>query len=133
AGTELDFHNGATFLSVVAFLSADTVLIDQPGLRQRLFERVQLRFYVRQRNVDDWRHGFVIVREIVPRTVAPVFTHAFPGEPFLALSMRHDLVDRDGQIAVEYGWRQSGKWEAVSITAVGDAQAVSVGSQEDLI
>jgi uncharacterized protein YqjF (DUF2071 family) len=131
AGTELELLNGATFLSVVGFLSADSVLIDQPPLRQRLFERVQLRFYVRQRNLDDWRRGVVIVREIVPRAVAPVLTHIFPGHPLLALSMRHDLVDRDGQVAVEYAWRHAGKWQQLSLTAGVEAQSVPVGSDED--
>jgi hypothetical protein len=133
AGTELDFNNGATFLSVVGFLSADTVLIGQPPIRQRLFERVQLSFYVRKRNVDDWRRGVVVVREIVPRTVAPVLAHIFVGEPLLALSMRHDLVDRGARIAVDYAWRRTSKWEGLSITAEGEVQPIAAGSDEDFI
>ena len=44
-GTELDFYGAETFISVVAFLCADTVLVDQPVLQQRLLEHAELRFY----------------------------------------------------------------------------------------
>ena len=47
--------------------------------------------------------------------------------------MRHDLVDRDNAIAVEYGWRGRRKWESISVTAAGPAQPVAVGSHEDFI
>ena len=130
-GTELDLLDGVTFLSVVSFLSGDTVLINQPPLRQRLFECVQLRFHVRQRNLDDWRRGVAIVREIVPGAIAPVFAHAFPGHPLLSLSMRHHLVDQDGEVTAEYGWRPAGKWENLSLVASGDARPVPVGSTDD--
>ena len=130
-GTELDFLDGVNFLSVVGFLSGDTVLIDQPPLRQRLFECVQLRFHMRQRNLDDWRRGIVIVREIVPRAVAPVLTHVFPGQPLVALGMRHDLVDEEGEVITEYGWRHAGKWESLSVRATGEPRPVPAASQED--
>jgi uncharacterized protein YqjF (DUF2071 family) len=130
-GTELDLLSGVSFLSVVSFLSGDTVLIDQPPLRQRLFECVQLRFHVRQRNLDDWRRGVVIVREIVPRVVAPVLTHVFPGHPLLALGMRHYLIDQDGEVTCEYAWRDAGKWESLSLQARGDPRPVPAGSAED--
>jgi hypothetical protein len=132
-GTELDFDEGATFLSVVAYLSADTVLIDQPLPRQRLFERVDLRFYVRRRNVDDWRRGVVLVRSIVPRAVAPILAHTFPGEPLSALTMRHDLTDGDASVSAAYGWRQGTKWESIFLTATGEPQPVTPGSHEDFV
>ena len=53
-GTELDFHEGQTFLSIVGFLFLDTRLLGLPIPRHRDFEEVNLRFYVRRRNVDDW-------------------------------------------------------------------------------
>ena len=62
-GTELDFHGGRTFLSIVGFLFLDTRVLGLPIPRHRDFEEVNLRFYVRRKNVDDWRRGVAFVRE----------------------------------------------------------------------
>src|SRR5712692_93990 len=66
-GTELDFENGETFLSVVGFLFLDTRLLGLPIPLHRDFEEVNLRFYVRKKSADTWRRGVVFVRELVPR------------------------------------------------------------------
>ena len=66
-GTEIDFHEGETFLSVVGFLFLDTRLLGLPVPLHRDFEEVNLRFYVRRKSADTWRRGVVFVRELVPR------------------------------------------------------------------
>jgi uncharacterized protein YqjF (DUF2071 family) len=48
AGTELDFFQGETYLSVVGFLFYHTVVCRLPIPRHRNFEEVNLRFYVRK-------------------------------------------------------------------------------------
>lgn len=65
-GTEIDFENGETFLSVVGFLFLDTRLLGLPIPLHRDFEEVNLRFYVRRKSADTWRRGVVFVRELVP-------------------------------------------------------------------
>ena len=47
-GTEIDYENGETFLSVVGFLFLDTRLLGLPIPLHRDFEEVNLRFYVRK-------------------------------------------------------------------------------------
>ena len=52
SGTEIDFENGETFLSVVGFLFLDTRLLGLPIPLHRDFEEVNLRFYVRKKSAD---------------------------------------------------------------------------------
>ena len=66
-GTEIDFENDETFLSVVGFLFLDTRLLGLPIPLHRDFEEVNLRFYVRRKSADTWRRGVVFIRELVPR------------------------------------------------------------------
>ena len=66
-GTEIDFENGETFLSVVGFLFLDTRLLGLPNPLHRDFEEVNLRFYVKRKSADTWRRGVVFIRELVPR------------------------------------------------------------------
>src|SRR5438105_15371271 len=63
-GTELDFENSETFLSVVGFLFLDTRLLGLPIPLHRDFGEVNLRFYVRKKSADTWRRGVVFVREV---------------------------------------------------------------------
>src|SRR6476646_6081252 len=104
-GTELDYHEGQTFLSVVGFLFLDTVVFGLPIPRYRDFEEVNLRFYVRQKNIDDGRRGVVFVRELVPRQAIAIIARVFYGEPYSAVPMRHVLEHKDGRVVAEYQWR----------------------------
>jgi uncharacterized protein len=90
-GTELDFEEAETFISVVGLLFLDTRLLGLPIPRHRDFEEVNLRFYVRRKSGDTWRRGVVFVRELVPRRAVALVARAFYGERYLALPMKHEI------------------------------------------
>src|SRR5436309_5347162 len=113
-GTEIDFENGETFLSVVGFLFLDTRLLGLPIPLHRDFEEVNLRFYVRKKSADTWRRGVVFVRELVPRRAIAIVARAFYGEPYTALPMRHTIVDDGARVSAVYSWRRGTKWESLS-------------------
>ncbi len=118
-GTEIDFENGETFLSVVGFLFLDTRLLSLPIPLHRDFEEVNLRFYVRKKSADTWRRGVVFVRELVPRRAIALVAHAFYGENYLALSMKHQIDHVDPKLKVEYSWRRGRKWESLTMSTTG--------------
>ncbi len=132
-GTELDFHQGHTFASVVGFLFLDTRVMGLPIPLHRNFEEVNLRFYVRRKSSNGWRRGVAFVRELVPRSAIAIVARTFYGEPYAALPMRHDIVHRDGEVTVEYGWRRTMTWESLRMTATGEPQNVSAGTHEEFI
>ncbi len=82
-GTELDYENSETFVSVVGFLFLDTRLLGLPIPLHRDFEELNLRFYVRKKSADTWRRGVVFVRELVPRRAIALVARAFYGERYL--------------------------------------------------
>ena len=132
-GTELDYENGETFLSVVGFLFLNTRLLGLPIPMHRDFEEVNLRFYVRKKSADTWRRGVVFVREFVPRRAISMIARAFYGEPYSALPMKHDIEDRDGRVRVEYSWRRGRKWESLKMEASGAPQNIPAGSHAEFI
>lgn len=132
-GTELDFHEGRTFLSVVGFLFLDTRVLGWPIPLHRHFEEVNLRFYVHRKNVDDWRRGVAFIRELVPRRAIAVVARTFYGEPYSALPMRHSLEHQDGRVLAEYQWRRGKRWETLAMTATGEPQDSAQGSHEEFI
>jgi uncharacterized protein YqjF (DUF2071 family) len=132
-GTELDFHEGRTFLSVVGFLFLDTRVLGLPIPLHRDFEEVNLRFYVRRKNGDEWRRGVAFIRELVPRQAIALVARTFYGEPYSALPMRHSLEHKDGRVLAEYQWRRRKRWETLAMTALGEPQDSALGSHEEFI
>ncbi len=133
AGTELDFFNGETYVSVVGFLFYHTVVLGLPIPRHRNFEEVNLRFYVRKKSADTWRRGVVFIRELVPKIAIAVTARVFYGEPYLALSMRSEVEEKDGIVSAKYEWRRGTKWERLAMTAHGEAQNIPQASHEEFI
>src|SRR5688500_20378255 len=101
--TELDFHDGQTFLSVVGFLFLDTRVLGVPIPLHRDFEEVNLRFYVRRRGPEGWRRGVVFVKEIVPRPAIATVARVLYNEPYVALPMRHSVEIGDRKSVVGTG------------------------------
>jgi uncharacterized protein len=132
-GTEIDFENGETFLSVVGFLFLDTRLLGLPIPLHRDFEEVNLRFYVRKKSADTWRRGVVFVREMVPRRAIATIARTFYGEPYVAVPMKHDIYHADSKLSVEYSWRRGTKWESLKMSASGEAQTIPAGSHAEFI
>src|ERR1043166_4514421 len=108
-GTEIDYENGETFISVVGLLFLGTRLRGLPIPRHRDFEEVNLRFYVRKKSADTWRRGVVFIREMVPRYAVAVVARACYGENYFAVPMRHEIEHVDLTLDVEYSWRRGTK------------------------
>ena len=132
-GTEIDFENGETFLSVVGFLFLDTRLLGLPIPLHRDFEEVNLRFYVRKKSTDIWRRGVVFVRELVPRRAIATVARVFYGENYVALPMKHQIDHVDLKLSVEYSWRRGRKWESLKMSASGEPQTIPAGSHAEFI
>lgn len=132
-GTEIDFENGETFLSVVGFLFLDTRLLGLPIPLHRDFEEVNLRFYVRKESADTWRRGVVFVRELVPKRAIATIARVFYGEPYLAVPMSSDIEHKDGKLKVEYSWKRGRKTESIKMSASGEALTIPAGSHAEFI
>lgn len=124
-GTELDFHAGATFVSVVGFMFSDTRLLGVPMPFHRTFEEVNLRFYIRRGD----RRAVTFIREIVPRQAIASVARWVYNEPYIALPMRHRL----SPTAASYGWRHEGQWLELSVRSEGAPAPLEPGSQEEFI
>lgn len=132
-GTEIDFHNGETFLSIVAFLFLDTRLLSLPVPLHRDFEEVNLRFYVRKKSADTWRRGVVFVRKLVPRRAIAVLARTFYGEKYIAVPMKHQIDHAHAQLRVEYSWRNGSRWESLRMSASGEPKSIPAGSHAEFM
>jgi uncharacterized protein YqjF (DUF2071 family) len=137
AGTELDFHEGKTYVSIVGFQFQDVRLFGVRIPRHRTFEEVNLRFYVRRQTNEGWRRGVTFLRELAPRMAVVATARFLYGENYLCVPMSHQIDENDrGEEPpdrVEYRWKFRGQWRNVAVEPVGVADAPEPGSREQFI
>jgi uncharacterized protein YqjF (DUF2071 family) len=134
AGTELDFWNGKTFVSLVGFLFQNTRVRGIPIPFHRHFEEVNLRFYVRRKTEDGWRRGVVFIKELVPRRAIAFIARKFYNENYLALPMSHQIEKFQQEIkSASYFWRFDGRENHLKIVTRGHAQPLPDGSAQEFI
>jgi uncharacterized protein YqjF (DUF2071 family) len=134
-GTEIDFHDGRTYLSVVGFYFCDTRLMGIPVPFHRHFEEVNLRFYVRARGPDGWRRGVVFIKEIAPRRMVTWVARALYNENYVTMPMRHALVlPAPGTTgSVRYEWYHRGRWDCIRAQIEAEPAPVAAGSEQEFI
>ncbi len=106
-GTELDFFEGETYISLVAFKFVDTAVLGFKIPFHTNFEEVNLRFYVRRGD----KRGVVFIKEIVPRMAISFVARTFYGEPYETWSMRH--IQKENELT--YLWAKNRKKNRVHV------------------
>jgi uncharacterized protein YqjF (DUF2071 family) len=109
------------------------------GLRVPLhtnFEEVNLRFYVRRRAEDGWRHGVTFLREIVPRRAITWVANTLYNENYKTARMKSLIgvpTASQGEGMFEYSWQLGGQWHRVHATTHGPLRDLEPGSVEEFI
>lgn len=140
-GTELDFHQGETYVSIVGFMFLDTRLLGMPIPFHRNFEEVNLRFYLRREVGGEVFRGVAFIREIVPRWAVSTVARLAYNEQYVSLPMkskqeRYALESPTSHLSdpqVEYTWRHRGTWCGIQMECSGERQPLAQGSEEEFI
>lgn len=103
-GTELDFWQQKTYVSVVGFLFDDTRVLGLPIPFHRRFEEVNLRFYVRRHANGETRRAVCFVKELVPKRAIAWVARALYNENYAAVPMSHTVSRGPDDRSVSYRW-----------------------------
>jgi len=133
AGTELDLWNGKCYLSLVAFLFLETQVFGFKVPGHTNFEEVNIRFYVRRFDGNEWKRGVVFIKEIVPKSAIAFIANTFYKEKYERLPMRHAFSETEKAKNYAFGWRKSGKWNTFSVTTVKASSEIPPGSETEFI
>ena len=115
AGTELDLWNGNCYVSLVGFMFVNTRILGIKIPFHSNFEEVNLRFYVKRFDGDEWKRGVVFIKEIVPKRALSFVANTVYRENYETLPMEHSWRSYDNQRIVEYKWKKAGKWNSIKI------------------
>jgi uncharacterized protein len=126
SGTELDQHQGQTYISLIGFEFNRTRMLGHAVPFHQSFEEVNLRFYVRRGS----RRGVVFIRELVPKIAVTLIARIAYGERYSCVPMSHRIgrgaVADD--VTAEYEWGSGQSVCAISIVVEGRADLPAEGS-----
>jgi len=100
-GTELDFFNGKTYVSLVAFCFNKNKLFGLiPTCPAYSFEEVNLRFYIKRNN----KSAVAFIKEVVPSKLIASIARWLYNEPYVALRTSSTKAIKDRTIEYNYAW-----------------------------
>lgn len=131
--TELDLWNGNCYVSLVGFKFVNTKVLGLPIPFHRNFEEINLRFYVRYKQGNEWKRGVTFIKEIVPKHAITFVANSLYAEKYQTMPTTHKYSVADKMINAEYAWKYKGNWHCLSIACSGDAAPITPGSEEEFI
>lgn len=130
--TELDLWEGRCYVSLVGFMFLNTRLKGIKIPFHTHFEEVNLRFYVRYNDRDQWKRGVVFIKELVPRPALTWVANTIYKENYETRPMQHNWKIAETTQQVEYRWKKK-RWNSFSIEASTTPESTVVGSEEEFI
>jgi uncharacterized protein YqjF (DUF2071 family) len=134
-GTELDLWKGKALVSMVGFLFKDTRVMGIQWPLHINFEEVNLRFYVKRFDGNEWKRGAVFVSELVPKPLIAVIANLLYKEHYKAMPMRHSINQlSDDRTQYLYEWHSDGRWDGkLGGTVSNNLSPIVPGSPEEFI
>lgn len=131
--TELDLWNDTCYVSLIGFMFVDTKM-----MRLRIpfhvnFEEINLRFYVKYKETEEYKRGVVFIKEIVPRPSLTLVANLLYNENYETLKTRHSWIEGDDDLTVEYGWKKKGQWHTIKTVTDKIPVDIKPDSEEEFI
>ncbi len=132
-GTELDTWNGTHYASLVGFMFLNTKVLGVKIPFHINFEEVNLRFYVKRKEGNEWKRGVVFIKEIVPKHAITFVANQLYGEHYVTHKMRHSWSETELERNVAYEWKIKNQWQKFQVTANSSPSIIETGSEAEFI
>jgi uncharacterized protein YqjF (DUF2071 family) len=132
-GTELDLLEGKCIVSLIGFMFLNTKLKGIKIPFHSNFEEVNLRFYVKHLDGNEWKRGVVFIKEIVPKPAITLIANTLYQEHYHTMRMNHHWEITDTSLQIEYAFFYKNQWHSFRITSDTNAYDFSPNSEEAFI
>jgi uncharacterized protein len=133
AHTELDLWNDTCYVSLIGFMFMNTKVLGIKVPFHVNFEEVNLRFYVRYKDNNEWKRGVVFIKEIVPKPALSLVANLLYGEHYATTPMKHSWLQEADKQIINYSWKLKSEWQSMQVSVPLLAQDIAVGSEEEFI
>jgi len=132
--TVLDLWQGKALVSMVGFQFLETKVMGVKWPFHVDFDEVNLRFYVKYFDGNEWKRGAVFISEIVPKSLIVLIANNLYKEHYRALPMRHSQIPADNNHTdFSYEWKLKGRWNKLGAMVNNEFQDIRPGSPEEYI
>ena len=97
------------------------------------FEEVNLRFYVKRHEGNEWKRGVVFIKEIVPRWAIAYVANTIYKENYESLPMAHIWNISSVSRTIEYSWKKSGAIHSFKVLAGNETFHIPPQSETEFI
>ncbi|WP_034060708.1 YqjF family protein [Lacinutrix jangbogonensis] len=132
-GTELDFWNKTCYVSLIGFMFVNTKVLGVKIPFHVNFEEVNLRFYVKRFENNEWKRGVVFIKEIVPKPIITFVANTLYKEHYQTMKMKHKWEDTANEKQVEYHWKTNSHWQSFTIKADKNESEIPLNSETEFI
>lgn len=132
-GTELDLWNDRCYVSLVGFMFKNTKLLGLKIPYHINFEEVNLRFYVKRFENNEWKRGVVFIKEIVPKMALTLVANTVYYENYETMPMSHLWSENKEFRLVSYHWRKKGKDHSIKVIADKESKEIEPDSETEFI
>jgi uncharacterized protein len=132
-GTELDFWNCKCYISFVGFLFENVRVLGMKIPFHTDFEEVNLRFYVKRFENENWKRGAVFISEIVPKSAITLVANTLYNEHYKTLPMKHSIIEKENSKSFQYQWKVANKWNAIEIETDKNPIDIETNSEAEFI
>jgi len=132
--TALDLWEGKALVSMVGFMFNNTKVLGIKWPFHVTFEEVNLRFYVKHFDGNEWKRGAVFISEIVPKSIIALIANNLYKEHYRALPMRHSQIPAGADhTKFSYEWKLKRRWNKLGATVSNHFEDIQPGSPEEFI
>ena len=132
-GTQLDFWNGKCYISLIGFMFENVKVLGIKVPFHVNFEEVNLRFYVKRFENNQWKRGTVFIKEIVPKHAVTIVANLLYKEHYQTLKMRHSRTENEISKQFEYEWLRNSKWNSIKMKTDKIPMNIELNSEAEFI
>ena len=138
--TELDFWKNTCYVSLVGFMFTNVRLLGIPIPFHTNFEEVNLRFYVRYKDIltGKWKRGVVFIKELVPKHALSFVANTVYKEHYETVPMKHLWLEnneeaQEQKLTVRYDWEYQKHPQSMEVKAINSLTDIVTGSEAEFI
>ncbi len=132
-GTELDFFEGKTYVSLVGFMFIKSKIFGIPAIGLGTFEEVNLRFYVTRKEGEITKRGVVFINETIPNKIVAWVANQLYKEHYIAIPTKHSWKISNENKQIAYSWKMKNDWNSIIVNASSSKDSMQKNSVEEFI
>jgi uncharacterized protein YqjF (DUF2071 family) len=132
-GTQIDIFDNKAFVSLVGFKFAQSKIFGAPMPFFGTFDEVNLRFYVKRKDGNEFKRGVVFISEVVPYKAVSFLANKLYKEHYSFAKMKSEMKVEGDTKLLQYNWKPKLEEYSIKVALENTPTEIVAGSLEEFI